>query len=86
MQEMTPTSPFVRFYFLLTMVYDHLLLRQILTYFKSLALNALPDKTQRNALRRALAPRCEDPTMNTLDEGSISFFFDQLKPILPRTM
>jgi hypothetical protein len=46
----------------------------MLTSFKALALEPLPDTTKRNAMLRALKPRCEDWTLNALEIGTISFF------------
>jgi hypothetical protein len=47
---------------------------QRLASLKALALEPLPDTTQRNAILRASRYRCEDWTLNALDIGTVSFF------------
>ncbi|KAE9372154.1 hypothetical protein N431DRAFT_237456 [Stipitochalara longipes BDJ] len=45
-----------------------------LASLKNLAMEPIPDTTERNAILRAMKFRCEDWTLNALDIGAISFF------------
>ncbi|KAG4438113.1 hypothetical protein IFR05_006393 [Cadophora sp. M221] len=49
---------------------------RILSNFKSLALEPIPDTTQRSALHRALKPRCEDFIFAALRDDNIDLFHD----------